>query len=406
MELVNDVGRYDRREEHQRMRAFLGVLALLLVGASSAPPRYLVAWAMEAQGQPAHGEGLDVLAVFDISDGSNFGKLVAYVPTRIRAQMAHHTNVSMPANHRLFANDFMAAQSQIFDVTDVHHPLLAESFTDAAGYTHPHSFATLSNGNVLATYQIKGNADEPGALVEFDNRGKVVKATSAAAPGIDENIRPYSVLAIESLDRVVTTSAPMPPLDTKAPTSVVQIWRLSDLALLKTIPLSKAPLASGATYSDDALLLGDGKTVLVKTATCGLFALTGIDGANPSALYVYDFGGRSCSGVPVLAGRYWVEAQLSVHALIALDVSDPLHPVEASHLYLGATSRPHWLAIEPGTGNIVINGYGSLLHRISFASIDLRTGALTLDSRSIDLNRSWPDGWNGPLIAHGTVFYR
>ena len=62
--------------------------------------------------------------------------------------------------------------------------------------------------------------------------------------------------------------------------------------------------------------------------------------------------------------------------------------------------------MEPSTGNIVINGYGSLLHRISFASIDLRTGAMTLDSRSIDLNRAWPDGWNGPLIAHGTVFYR
>ena len=145
--------------------------------------------------------------------------------------------------------------------------------TDAAGYTHPHSFAALSNGNVLATYQIKGNADEPGALVELDDRGNVVKATSAAAPDIDENIRPYSVLAIESLDRVVTTSAPMPPLNTKAPTSVVQIWRLSDLTLLKTIPLSKAPFTtSGATYSDDALLLDDGKTVLVKTATCGLFA--------------------------------------------------------------------------------------------------------------------------------------
>lgn len=389
------------------MRTFLGVLALLLVAASSAPPRYLVTWAMESQVNPGHGKGRDVLAIFDISDGWNFGKMVGYAPTAIRGGMAHHTNATMPANHRLFANDFMAAQSQIFDVTDVHHPLLAESFTDAAGYTHPHSFATLSNGSVLATYQIKGNADEPGALVELDDHGKVVKATSAAAPGIDENVRPYSVLAIESLDRVVTTSAPMPPLATKAPTSVVQIWRLSDLTLLKTIPLSKPPFTtSGATFSDDALLLGDGKTVLVKTSSCGLFALTGIDGANANANYVYDFGGRLCSGVPVLAGHYWVEAQTSSHTLIALDVRDPIHPVETSNLYLGPTARPHWLAIEPGTGNIVINGTGSLLHRISFASIDLRTGAMTLDSRSIDLNRAWPDGWNGPLIAHGTLFYR
>lgn len=389
------------------MRAFSSLLALLLVAASSAPPRYLVSWAMESQEIPGHGEGRDVLAIFDVSDGSDFGKLVAYAPTAIRGETAHHTNVAMPANHRLFASDFMADRSQIFDVTDVRHPLVAESFGDAAGYTHAHSFAALSNGNVLATYQIKGNADEPGALVELDAHGKVLIAVSAAAPGIDGNVRPYSVLPIESLDRVVTTSAPMPPLEIKAPTSVVQIWRLSDLTLLKTIPLSKPPFTtSGATSSDDALLLDDGKTVLVKTATCGLFALTGIDGANPSASYVYDFGGRVCSGVPVLAGHYWVEAQQSAHALIALDVRDPMHPIEVSRLYLGPTAKPHWLAIEPSTGNIVVNGFGSLLHRISFASIDLRTGAMTLDSRSIDLNRAWPDGWNGPLIAHGTVFYR
>ena len=82
---------------------------------------------------PGHGDGRDVLVVFNLSDGSNFGKLVAYAPTAIRGEMAHHTNATMPANHRLFANDFMATRSQVFDVTDVRHPRLAESFTDAAG---------------------------------------------------------------------------------------------------------------------------------------------------------------------------------------------------------------------------------------------------------------------------------
>jgi hypothetical protein len=120
--------------------------------------------AMEAQEQPAHGEGRDVLAVFDIGDGSKFGKLVAYVPTDIRAEMAHHTNVIMPANHRLFANDFMAAQSQIFDLTDVRRPVLAASFTESAGYTHPHSFATLSTATYSPPIKSKETPTNPARL--------------------------------------------------------------------------------------------------------------------------------------------------------------------------------------------------------------------------------------------------
>ena len=78
------------------MRTFLSVLALLLVAASSAPPRYLVAWAMEAQEHPAHGEGRDVLTVFDISDGSNFGKLVG--PFRTATSLQRIKSKETPTN--------------------------------------------------------------------------------------------------------------------------------------------------------------------------------------------------------------------------------------------------------------------------------------------------------------------
>ena len=97
---------------------------------------------------------------------------------------------------------------------------------------------------------------------------------------------------------------------------------------------------------------------------------------------------------------------MSAHAIVALDVADPAHPVEVSHLYLGATASPHWLALERGTGTIAITGYGSLLNQIRFAAVDLRTGVLTLDPRTIDLaHQNWPDGWKGAAIPHSVVFY-
>lgn len=390
------------------MRFFALALVLLAIAPSPPPSRYLVSWAMESRTYPADGIGHDFLAVFDIGDPANFGRLVSMLPVPTHAQMAHHTNYVMPPNHLLFANDFMAGKSYIFDLRDPRKPSIEASFDAAGPYAHPHSFAYLTNGHVLATYQFKGNAgDVAGALVELDSKGHVLRMSDAAAPQLDPYIRPYSVLVLESLDRVVTTSAPMPPFATKEPTRSVQVWRLSDLKLLKTVVLPKPARFNGVAGqdSDEAALLSDGKTVLVKTATCGLYRLDDLDGTNPDARFVYDFGYRVCGGVPIVVADYWVEPCLSGHAIVSLDVRDPSHPVEASHLMLGSEAYPHWLALEPGTNRFVITGFGSLLNRISFASVDPQTGSLALDDRFIDFNRKWPDGWDGPAIPHATLFY-
>lgn len=387
------------------MRFAALALAVVMLVSATPPARYLVVWAMEANEFPGKGEGRDFLAVFDI--GTDFGKLVAAVPVQAHAMMAHHTNEAMPPNRRLFASDFMAGKADVFDLSDPRRPRLAASFDAANGYTHAHSFAALANGDTLATYQIRGDRDEPGALVELDPHGKTIRSSNAAASEVDPNVRPYGLLVLENIDRVVTTSAAMPPLDVKAPTHVIQIWRLSDLKLLQTLDLPKPPVfAVTAESADDAALLDDGKTVMIKTGRCTLYTLTDVAAPQSRLAFVYDYGARACSGVPVVAGRYWIEALLSAHALVALDVKDPAHPVEVSRLYLGNEALPHWLSREPGTGNLVITGFGSLLNRISFASIDLNTGALALDSRSIDLqHRTWPDGWDGAAIPHAALFY-
>jgi len=382
-------------------------LAAILLAAAPVPShsRYLVSWGMESRVFPGDGIGHDFIAVFDIGDQANFGRLVAMLPVETRAQMAHHTNSTMPPNHLVFANDFMADRSYIFDLNDPLKPRVAASFTDAGPYSHPHSFAYLSSGNVLAAFQLKG-ADAPGGLVELDSKGNAIRASGASDVGVDPNVRPYSVLAIEALDRVVTTTAPMTPLETREPTHSVQVWRLSDLKLLKTVMLPEPkPYAVARDYTDDAALLSDGKTVLVKTSRCGLFALNDLTEENPSAQFVYDYGGRGCDGVPFVVGNYYVQATKTEHSIVALDVRDPSHPVEAGRLYLGPAALPHWLSLEPGTNRFVITGYGSIRTSIHFATIDLHTGALALEPYSIDFNRKWPDGWDGPAIPHGTVFY-
>jgi hypothetical protein len=180
------------------------------------------------------------------------------------------------------------------------------------------------------------------------------------------------LLVVEKLDRVVTTSAPMPPYKLDPPSHVVQIWRLSDLKLLTTLDLPQAPNPAVRANPDEARMLADGTTVLVKTAGCGLYRISGLAGANPS--------------------------------VVTLDVRDPSHPVQAGYLFF-KDGRPHWLALEPGTGNLVITGFGSMLNRAYFATVSLETGALTLDSRTIDFDRKWPDGWNGPAVPHAALFY-
>lgn len=386
----------------------LALLFLTIAPAAPVQSRYLVTWAMESNGNTnkADGTGHDFLAVYDIG-AAHFGALVAMLPVPARAHMAHHADYALPPSRMLFANDFMDGESYVFDLRDPRTPRISASFKDAGAYAYPHSFAPLSNGNTLATYQQTGHGDTAaGALVELDRSGRMIRASAPGDAKADTFIRPYSVLVLENIDRVVTTSADMMP--SSSASHVVQVWRLSDLKLLKSVVLPKPKTFHGvaAEDPDEARLLSDGKTVLVKTARCGLFRMNGLRGTNPSATFVYDFGYRVCSSVPLVIGHYWLQPSLSGHTITALDVRDPSHPFQAGYLNLGPAAYPHWMAREPGTNRFVITGFGSLLNRISFAEIAPETGALRLEPQSITLSQAtWPDVWKGRAIPHATLFY-
>jgi hypothetical protein len=97
----------------------------------------------------------------------------------------------------LWANGFAAGRTFRLDLRDPARPRLAGTFESAGPYTHPHSFARLPNGNLLAAFQRRLGADgvTTGGLVELDTAGRVLRAVSAAT-AVDSTVRPYSLVFV------------------------------------------------------------------------------------------------------------------------------------------------------------------------------------------------------------------
>lgn len=385
------------------MKFLVALLGLLSLG-SSAPQKgnYLFVWAMDADAQQS-----DFLAVVDIDRASpSFATVVATVPTGVKNGKSHHTEHDMPAGGILFANGFGAGQTWLFDVNRPRSPKIRASFTDAGAMMHPHSFVRLPNGNILATFQMTGHDNAaPGGLAEIDNRGRIVRTAPLTGLPEGEFVRPYSLAIVPKLDRIVTTSADM---YTDGPARSVQIWRLSDLKYLSTVLLPPGPRGTENALPAEPRLLGDGRTVMVNTFSCGLYLLDGLSSSTPSARLVHDFVGPGQCALPVVAGKYWVQASASVPGLVSLDISNPARPRVVDNLTLGQDQRPHWISLAADGKRIVISGRGAMESRLLVATIDRKTGKLALDPEiAIDFDRvSWPHGDSGKAIPHGAVFSR
>ena len=126
------------------MSRFLFVLALSVCAAilpalskaqnAAVPADYLFVWT----GDAAH-KGNDFLAVIDADPPSaSYGRLLTTLATDQQTMRVHHTEYTMPASGMLFANDHDAGRTFVFDLREPLHPKLATSFTDMAGYMHPH----------------------------------------------------------------------------------------------------------------------------------------------------------------------------------------------------------------------------------------------------------------------------
>jgi hypothetical protein len=323
---------YVQQSSPMRNLCFLVLLLLCWVRGYAQSNSYLFVWA----GDDAK-KSSDFLTVLDADSKSpHYGQAVASVAVPGPSGTPHHTELEMPDGGFLLANAFESGRSMLFDLHEPLHPTLATSFGDLDGYMHPHTYVRLTNGHVLATFQYHGGHEpksDGGGLVEFDERGHLIRSGSAmdaAAKG--ELIRPYSLVVVPDLDRIVSTNTSM-HYKSDGETRTVQLWRLSDLKLLRTLVLPQGPRGAEQQDPGEPHLLANGKTVLVHTFSCRLYQLDEIDTDHPSTRHLKTFEGDEC-GVPLRIGHYWVQTLSSAHALAAYDISDLDHMREgiAAHV--------------------------------------------------------------------------
>lgn len=382
---------------------------------TAAPGHYLFAWS----GDKAK-KGNDFLAVIDADPSSpSYGGLVTTLVTDQQTKLVHHTEYAMPASGMLFANDHDAGRTFIFDVRDPLHPRVAASFADMAGYMHPHSYLRVPNGHVLATFQHAHDSMNPealgkhGGLVEIDDTGKVIRSASSADPAFpDALLTSYSLVVLPELDRVVSTNSAMDDEDLFRGLTY-QIWRLSDLKLLKTVYFDEGSNHYGQISPEEPRLAPDG-SIFVQTLACGLERITGVSTEAPKSQLVYSFPASFC-GVPTIVGHYLLQSVSYLHTVIVLDVANGAKPVEVSRVRIGDNFYPHWTGWDAKTNRVVVTTGGTGDPRLFLLKFDPSSGAISVDEAFHDAdgkpgfnfsNRDWPHGWKGSGVPHGVVFSR
>jgi len=392
-------------------RTLLGS-ALLALGCGGTPARYLYVWAGTGNDSTP---GIDMMTVLDADPSSaGYGSVLAAVTADSNGRMPHHTELTAPASGPLFANDYSGDKSFLVDFSTPAAPKLTRRLASVPGGRRLHSFQRLANGHVLATVQFGDGtvAGDPGGLAEFDAQGNLLRTAwsrDSTFPGA--RIRTYAPAVVPELDRLVTTSSPM---DSEHTTDVVQVWRLSDLKLLKTLAVPAVAGDSAQRFPFEARTLTDG-TVLVNSYACGLFRISNLS-SEPRidrVLALPEPRNFGCS-VPVIAGRYMVLPIAYAHRYATIDISDPAHPKEVASFPTDSTFFPHWASADPGSDRLVLTDQGDGMPMVKIAHFDRATGRLSWDtafkdagaaSPGVSYHRgSWPNGVKGMAMPHGAVF--
>jgi hypothetical protein len=395
-------------------------LAILLAGcapkpdhpAAPAPARYLYVWAGTGNDTTT---GIDMMTAVDANPSSpRYGAVLAALTVDSSGRMPHHTEFTLPSSGPLFANDFSADRSFLVDFSTPTNPRLTRKLAAVPGGRRLHSFARLANGHVLATVQFGDSTvpGEPGGLAEFDGQGTLLRtgwSRDSTFPGA--RIRTYALAVVPGADRIVTTSSPM---NSERTANVIQVWRLSDLTLLKTLPVPEAAGDSSHMYPFEVRTLDDG-TVMMNSYYCGFFRISDV-GGTPKIERVMALAqprNTGCS-VPVIAGHFMVMPIAYAHRFATIDLADPAHPREVATFPTDSTFFPHWASADPGSDRLVFTDQGDGAPMVKLAHFNRTTGRLSWDTGfkdagtaapGVSYNRmSWPNGVKGMAMPHGAVF--
>jgi hypothetical protein len=239
---------------------------------------------------------------------------------------------------------------------------------------------------------------------------------------VDPGARPYSLVVLPAEDRVIVSGGRMQrPGNLPAasaldhPGFTIQLWRLSDLRLLKTVALTTPPGARANIernpYEVRRTSAGE---ILLSTGSGGLYRISGLEADTFRADLVFDFGGGAY--VPVVVGRYWIQAISSLRRVVALDVSNARKPFEISRVEFDDRQAPHWLGLDELSHRIVVaNASAESEARLWMLRMDPVSGLLSFDDTFHDPGNDrrpgvsfereqWPHGTTGRGVPHGSVF--
>jgi len=406
---------------------------------------YLAVWAGDADRQNS-----DFLAVIDADPTSaTYGKVLRTYPVRSRGNEPHDVSREPRADRRLFAGGLLTNRTFVFDLRQ---PLAGRLMAvDDAGPQRrlwgPHDFVSLPSGRVAATCvdpaRYRGDPVElltaAGGLAELTADGQPVREIPAADPAARGLIiAPAGAAAAPALDRLVTTNRghgytaltrgeAMPGIS-------VQVWRLQDLQLLKTVVLEAGPRGEENLAPATVQFLHHEPMVYVNTAQGGaLYASDSVQTAVAAFKLVYDFGADSLGGDSALTpdDRWYVGALTGKNRLVALDLADRWHPKPAGAVRFDRDPGDNSRARAGGPSGLVMSADGARLavadytidvpgyqrdgdRRVYMVRLDRATGHLWFDEGfrdeltgevGVDFNRQrWPHGDTGPARPHGLAF--
>ncbi len=254
--------------------------------------------------------GPDFLAVIDATDGSpTYGKVVntATVGPLVENE-PHHMQYVWHKGDTIYAGALFAAATYAFDVSALPQLKLKGISlpTQTLGGSVPDAYWTLKDGTAYGTYmggpvvpgpyrydngQVavgNGFAGSPGAVIRFDQQGKVLSQTSAETPGGDneklcDNLprlgaptcaNPHGIQAREDLNTLVTSDYAEPrniildPVKQPSPylrRPTVRTWDISDRNNPKLKAVSYLPDGPRADPADP--LHAESRAVMETTVT-------------------------------------------------------------------------------------------------------------------------------------------
>jgi selenium-binding protein 1 len=386
----------------------------------------------------------DFVAVVDFDpDSPHYGKVLRTVPLPSSLPSSfgngavgnepHHVGLTHDGRTLALGGllSFLRGQDQVFffDVTKPRHPqfLRADNPPDSS---IADEFAALSTGGLLATFMGGPTGAHPGRVVEYGANLQFVRTLPTPTDDDTQPFNPHGISIDEAHNLLVTSDFICPAAtlhvhggDTAHLNGSIRAWALAERTITRTIVVGDP--ANPAGTIDVKLIPGDTQ---LRAFTAGMAdnQLYLVDTQQGTATSVFDFGIYAVPLVPsapvwpqllrinTQGTRLFITLNYAGQAgkVVMLDITDPVHPVEAGVVDLGTNSGPHYLRLTRDEKRLVVSDYflvedlapGGVVHaegdhKIHVISID--GDQLALDRRfKLDLSH---DISPGPARPHGLI---